>query len=59
MLKKEIDELKSKFEQFANVDSLNSIGEAQTRLNTAQIKYQVIDRLVFNKKNVWKTKINK
>lgn len=44
-LKKDIDELKTKFEQFVNVDSINSIGEAQTRLNTAQIKHQEISYL--------------
>lgn len=44
-LRKKIDDLKAKFEQFANVDSLNTIGEAQTKLNSAQIKQKDIEHL--------------
>ena len=40
-IKKDIDELKNKFEKFSNVDSLNSIGSAQTQLNSAKIKQKV------------------
>jgi hypothetical protein len=40
-IKKDIDELKNKFEKFSNVDSLSSIGSAQTQLNSAKIKQKV------------------
>lgn len=41
-MKKDINNLKAKFDQFSNVDSLRAIGSAQTQLNTAKMKQRVI-----------------
>jgi len=45
-IKTDIEELKSKFEKFTNVDSISSIGSAQTQLNSAKIKQKDIDYLM-------------
>lgn len=45
-MKKEINDLKLKFSQLSNTDSLRSIGSAQTYLNEAKIKQKDIDYLL-------------
>ncbi|CAF0707486.1 unnamed protein product [Brachionus calyciflorus] len=44
-LKKEIENLRAKFEQFSNIDSLSIVGNAQTQLNKAHVKQKDIDFL--------------